>query len=302
MNAFLATTLLAASVAAVSVPARDVDVAQVYEDVRVIRRVASVSGSDLPEKLLYQLIDENVERLRGRVDERNYSFASWTRSEHNRVTDTVTVKKEKDGRSTIAEIEAPSAYRLVIGAPTRRYIAARNRPLQLDSVIVEYNNAAGFSKTEQFDIHKTLNPGEETSVDLAELGWNVRARLKATASEKAMRNATVELALLAPTLVDDDESPFAMPTVNMLAMRTAVANRDILEIRRLCDATTGFFDERSRKARSQVRPVGNGDLPSLDRSRLLGELQRVEDLLTGDVQQRRAGMDKLHQLIVFLRP
>lgn len=302
MNTLLATTILAAALAGPS-GGRDVDVAQVYEDVRVIRRVASVAGQEMPVPVLNQLIDENVERLRGRSDERNYAFATWTRKEAGRVTDTSTVKKEKDGLATIVEIEARSAYHLEITAPSRRYIAARNRPLQLDSVIVEYTTAAGLRKTEQFDLGRSINPGESTEVDFAEIGWNVKARLKATAEEGSMGHGTVELALLQPTLVDEPTSPYAGPTTHLLAMKTALLNTDVLEIRRLCDATTASFDEMSRQARNRVRPVG-GTSPggSIRNERLLGELQAIEDLLTGDELQRRDGMDKLHRLIISLRP
>lgn len=304
MNAILATTMLAATLAAAP-SSRDVDVAQVYEDVRVVRRVASVAGQDLPMEVLTRLIDENVERLRGRQDDRNYAFASWTREESNRVSDTATVKKEKDGLATIVEIEARSSYRLEISTPSRRYIAARNRPLQLDSVIVEYTNAAGQRRTEQFEFGTEINPGESRHVELDEIGWDVIARLKATTQEGAVGNSTVELALLVPTLVDEPSSPYADPTANLLAMRTAVLNLDILEIRRLCDAITARFDEMSRQARSQIRPVGTISAPSgttIQADRLRNELQRIEDLLTGNEQDRRDGMDKLHQLIIYLRP
>jgi len=299
MNALLATTLIAATLAG-STP-RDVDVASVYEDVRVIRRVASVSGHDLPMELLNQLINENVERLRGRVNERNYDYATWTRAEGGRTSDTATVKKEKDGLSTIVEISASSAYRLEIGAPSRRYVAARNRPIQLDSVIVEYTTADGQKKTEQFDLGQELHPGETTHADFAEIGWDVVARLKATTQEGAMGNGTVELALLAPRLVDEPGSPYADSTANLLAMKAAVLNADILEVRRLCDAITASFDTMSRQAKSNIRPVG-GTPGAIQPDRLRAELQRIEDLLTGDDQQRREGMDKLHQLIIYLRP
>jgi len=304
MNALLATTIMAATLAAAPAP-RDVDVAQVFEDVRVIRRVASVAGRDLPMDVLTHLIDENVERLRGRIDERNYSYATWIRKEGGRESDTETIKKEKEGLATIVELEAPSAYRLELATPSRRYLAARNRPLQLDSVIVEYVTAGGQRKTEQFDLGREIHPGESTHIDFAEIGWNVIARLKASAQEGAMGNGTIELALIAPTLVDEPSSPYAAPTANLLAMRPAVLNADILEIRRLCDAITARFDEISRQARSQVRPVGSVATPggaSIPTDRLRSELQRIEDLLTGDEQQRRDGLDKLHQLIVYLRP
>jgi hypothetical protein len=301
MNSILATTLIAATLAAT--PVRDVDVAQVYEDVRVIRRVASVSGQDLPRGILHQLIDESVERLRGKADERNYAYATWTRLESSRVSASRTVKKEKDGVSTIVELTAPSAYRLEITVPSRRYVAARNRPLQLDSVITEYTNAAGRRTIEQFALARPISPGESTSVDLPEIGWNVTARLKARAEEEAGGHGTVELALIAPTLVDEPASPYAAPTANLLAMKAAVRSTDILEIRRLCDATTSFFDDTSRQARSRVRPVGGvSPAGTLQGSQLLSDLQRIEDLLTGDEQQRREGMDKLHQLIIYLRP
>lgn len=302
MSTFIAATILAAAVAT-SPASREVDVAAVYEDVRVIRRVASVAGKDMPSPVLLQLLDENVERLRGRVDERNYAFATWTRAEAARVSDTMTVKKEDDGQATIVMLEAPAAYRLEITAPTRRYLAARNRPIQLDSVIVEYTNAAGERKTESFPIAQSLNPGESTRLELVEIGWNVTARLKATAEEGAMGHGTVELALLRPTLLDEPGSPFAQPTANLLAMKDAVRNRDVLEIRRLCDATTAAFDEMGSGVRGRLRPVGSVSPAGQKTSqRTLDELRAIEDLLTGTETQRREGMDRLHQLIISLRP
>lgn len=297
MNTILTATIIAATLASGPVGV-NVDVAQVYEDVRVIRRVASVAGDNLPDRLLLNLIDENVERLRARIDERNYAYAKWTRQESSRVSDTETVKKEKDGRSTIVEIKAPLAYRFEIAAPERRYIAARNRPITLDSVITEYTNSAGIRKTEPVDLGRTLNPGERQVIDLPEIGWNVVARLKATSAEDAIGNGTIEVSLSVPTLVDAASSPYAEPTANLLAMKTAIIEYDILEVRRLCDATTAHFDETSRQARSTVRPVGGTIQPA----RIYSELQRIEDLLTGDDQQQRDGMDKLHQLIIYLRP
>jgi len=116
-----------------------------------------------------------------------------------------------------------------------------------------------------------------------------------------MGNGTVELALLAPRLVDEPGSPYADSTANLLAMKAAVLNADILEVRRLCDAITASFDTMSRQAKSNIRPVG-GTPGAIQPDRLRAELQRIEDLLTGDDQQRREGMDKLHQLIIYLRP
>lgn len=288
-----------------STPARVVDVAQVYEDVRVIRRVASVTTEDMPRETLSQLVDENVDRLRGKVDERNFAYATWTRVESARDEESATIKKSKKDRTTIVDHEGPSAYRAVISSPNHRYVAARNRPIDLLAMNVEYTTDDGVRRAERFELASVINPGEEKIVDFTAIGWDVKVSLEAVVSAGAIGNGTISIALSRPTLSDNSDSPFSKPTVTLLSMKGPIRARDVLEIRRLCDATTAHFDETvGEEARARVEPVGGApkNTSPLQPAILHGELQQIEDLLKGDANEHAAGLDKLHQLIISVRP
>ncbi|HEU5163429.1 MAG TPA: hypothetical protein VFV54_09815, partial [Thermoanaerobaculia bacterium] len=53
---------------------------QVYEDAKVIRRVADVARRDIPRDVLEKILEEDMETLRGRISEYQYRYAAYTRT------------------------------------------------------------------------------------------------------------------------------------------------------------------------------------------------------------------------------
>ncbi|MCA1733257.1 MAG: hypothetical protein LC732_06595, partial [Acidobacteria bacterium] len=54
---------------------------QVYDDAKVIRRVAEIAKRDMPRDILGTLVEQSLDSLRGKSGDFEYRYATWQRVE-----------------------------------------------------------------------------------------------------------------------------------------------------------------------------------------------------------------------------
>lgn len=294
----VAATLLGAAVHAQE------GVAQVADDAIVLERVAEVSKRDLPVELLRRIVNEDIELLRGRRSDGSYQYATYERFEAARITTSHSVQPRSDKMVTI-EARGANVYRVIVDIPSRRLLVRRNNQVWVERVDVEFV-ADGQTQVQRqsFEVKAWLQPGEVKPFDLPAIGRQVTAKVIATADEKK-GYGNLDLSLVQARIVDQADSPYAEAVASAKAAMRALDSNDAASLR----ATARRMGEalapgRTRAVAAQpavadtVRAVPSGGTAGAD---VRGELQLIEDLLTGTEAERRDGLDRLHQLIRRLR-
>jgi hypothetical protein len=299
MKRLLIALLLAASI-------EGQDVAQrVADDATAIDRVAAASKRDLPTDLLLRIVDEDVELLRGRRNDGSYQYASFERFDTGRITQDFSVQHRGD-KMEVLELKAPWVYRLQIEVPSRRLLVRKNRPVWIERVDLEYIAERG-SQTERqtIEVKQWLKPGEFRPVDLPQIARQATARVVATV-EDGSGYGNVELALIKAKIVDNPDSPYGDAVASAKAIQRALDNSDVASMRAMAQRlrrTLGGGAAAAAGSRIEVvaqAPATPPPAPPADRA-MRDELQEIEDLLTGSEQERREGLDRLHQLLRRLR-
>ncbi|MGZ5433649.1 MAG: hypothetical protein ACXWH7_12040, partial [Thermoanaerobaculia bacterium] len=95
------------------------------------------------------------------------------------------------------------------------------------------------------------------------------------------------------------DGPYADAVASAKAVPRALDNGDVPAIRAMAQRMrSSVGGAMTVVARAPEAPAAPQPRPSPE---IQGELQAIEDLLTGTEQERREGMDRLHQLIRRLR-
>lgn len=313
---FARSLLLVASVASISLQASaQVNAFQAWEDARVIRRLATVAGKGMPEELLTKMAHSIVTDLRGKQPGGTWQWAYYTREEAGKAEESYGLKSRK-GEETPAPVELKGSigYRVRLSVPSRRYLIARNRGVEIQRAIVEYTNDKGEKVTEEFPANLKLTPGQHTDLDLAAFGWSPVVRVWAFSDEKLGKNASLSIQIFEPKLVDNIKSPYFNAVQQAHALPKAIDREDATEVRRLCDSIVTTIEGVNPEAAARVNALlshGEAPLPEaspaaapagLDKGELNRKLQEIEDLLTGTEAEKAEGMTKLHQLVRTTRP
>jgi len=113
----------------------------------------------------------------------------------------------------------------------------------------------------------------------------------------------LDLVLIQAKVFDDPASPYADAVASEKAILTAIDHNDVASIRAMAQRIAGSM-QPSVAAVPPIppRPSATVDVsaPRAD-AEIYGELQSIEDLLTGSDSERRQGLDRLHQLVRKLR-
>ena len=124
--------------------------------------------------------------------------------------------------------------------------------------------------------------------------------------EKEAGYGNVELSLIKAKIVDNADSPYADAVASAKAIQRALDNNEIPSMRAMAQRMRNSLVGGAAGRRIEVvaeRPAP--EEPAVSREtigrEMRDELQEIEDLLTGSEQERRQGMDRLHQLIRRLR-
>lgn len=288
-----------------SLGAQEVSVAQrVSEDAIAIDRVGAASKRDLPVDLLKRIIVEDIDLMRGKRNDGTYQYASFERLDSGRITESYSVQNHGE-KMEVLEIKGAYVYRLQIEVPSRRLLVRRNRPVWVERVDFEYLGERGSqTQRDSVDVKQWLKPGEFRHVDIRDVARQATVRVVA-AVEKGEGYGNVELSLLKARIVDNADSPFADAVASAKAVQRALENNDVASMRAMAQrmrTRLGGVPQIAdgRRSGSTVEVVGSNQPAGPDPA-MREELQRIEDLLTGTEQERREGMDRLHQLLRRMR-
>lgn len=294
----IATLLLLT--ATVSLAQTTTPAARVADDAKAIDRVAEASLKDLPKELLQRIVTEDIDLLRGKRNDGTYQYAAYEKMEATRVADDFSVDPGK--KETILELRAAMAYRLVISAPSRRMLVTRNKRVYVDRAEIEYiplNDSVKKFQTSRLDAW--IEPGSSKTIEINEIARQATVRVFTHADESGYGNLV--LTLIQARVFDDPTSPYADAVASLKAIAKALGNGDVPSIRAMAQRVSASLQPTvaPQVAAVPVRPATvEVTAPRAD-SDVFGELQAIEDLLTGSDSERRQGLDKLHQLVRRLR-
>ena len=286
-----------------------VDVEKVANDAIVLDRVAEASKRDLPRDLLKRIVTEDIEILRGRHSDGSYQYARYERLEAGRIEDSFSVAARAADDETLQklEVKGPYVYRLVLGSPSRRLIVTKNRRVYVDRVEVDYvpENATA-TKTHAQKLDLWLEPSSNKVVDLPEIARQATARVYVRGDKESGGYGNLVLTLVQARIVDEPDSPYADPVASAKAVLRALDNNDLPSLRAMATRMRDGLRVTSVAALPSAAPA---PAPSSSRLTVTAipdvefyvELQAIEDLLTGTADERREGLDKLHQLVRRLR-
>ena len=281
-----------------------VNVARVADDALVVDRVAEASKRDLPTDLLRRIVTEDIELLRGARADGTYQYATWERLEAKRETVSFTIQPKGKKKSETVEARGSFIYRVIIDSPGRRLLVAKNRPLFIERIVIDYIPAGGTkTRVHALDVNAQLIPGQNRPVDLPEVARHATVRVTARADE-ASGYGNLNVTTVQARIVDRSDSPYADAVASAKAILRALDDNDIPSMRAMASRMRTSLGA----SRTAVAPAGTIDVvaaapaPSADAVELHAELQVIEELLTGSERERREGLDKLRQLLRRLRP
>jgi hypothetical protein len=281
-----------------------VPVARIADDAKVIDRVAEASKGDLPRDLLRRIVNEDIELLRGHRADGTYAYASYERMEASRATESYSIQPSGDDRLTKIDIRGEFAYRLTIGLPQRRLVVTKNRPLWVENAEVEYiPQGSSQMKSLNFPIKATMEAGETRNIDIPDIGRQVTARVYARAAKDA-GYGNIVLTLIQAKVFDNADSPYVDAVNSAKAIAKALDHSDVPSIRSMAARMQGDLHVPASPAGTSIDvvPAAVAAVPAATvQPDVYADLQSIEDLLTGNDAERRAGLDKLHQLLRKLR-
>jgi hypothetical protein len=290
----------------------------VYDDAKVIRRVAEVSGRNVPREVLEKIAKQDLETLRGKRPDETYQYAHYERDEASRETEDFSVGPA--AKATKQRVRADDPYRLIISAPTRRYLVRRNPAVFVERVVLEMTPFDGTQKYDTIEVGTWLQPGTSKTIELPDIMRKATATVFAHVDDKSPV-ASLDLAMLEARLVDNPDSPYAMAVRNVTLLIEGLHRNDTSNLTSLANLLMADLGKRPEvspafappPAAAMIQPVtppapsdaaaspANASMESMPSVEIYMELQSIEDMLTGTEAERREGMDKLHQLVRKLR-
>lgn len=286
-----------------------VNVEKVANDAIVLDRVAEASKRDLPRDLLKRIVTEDIEILRGRRNDGSYQYARYERLEAGRIEESFSVAARDANDETLQklEVKGPYVYRLILGSPSRRLIVTKNRRVYVDRVEVDYipeNSTTTKTHAQKLDVW--LEPSSNKVVDLPEIARQATVRVFVRGDKESGGYGNLVLTLVQARIVDEPDSPYADPVASAKAVLRALDNNDIPSLRAMATRMRDGLRVTSVAALPSVAPA---PVPASSRLTVTAipdvevyvELQAIEDLLTGTPDERRQGLDQLHQLVRRLR-
>ena len=306
MKRGLLVCLLLAQVASAQDVAR-----RVADDAIVFDRVAQASKRDLPVDLLQRIIEEDIELLRGRRSDGSYEYATFERFDSGRFTADYSINPQGKDKMEQVELKGTHIYRVLIEVPSRKLLVRRNSPVWIERVELEFLGERATQMTLQtIEIKQWLQPGEFRPVDLPAVARQATVKVVAAVEEKT-GYGNIVVSLLKARIVDNADSPYGDAVTSAKGIQRALESKDVPSLRTMAQRLRSSLERQAPAVAQQpaiasverpASPVvetgrnGSGSGSARD-SEIHGELQLIEDLLTGSEQERREGMDRLHQLI-----
>lgn len=279
---------------------------QVADDARVLKRIADVARRDLPKDLVGRILEEDLELLRGPRGDRDYAYARWERTESGRKDETFGIRPGKDPEElSSVSVDSSMAYQMKLAVPGRRLLVRRNNHFWAERVEVSWTPVGSAApRSTVFAIQGWMEPGDERTIDFPEIGKDVKVTLYGRAdAEQGVAN--VDVTVLRPTLVDDAGSPFATVVRRVKTLQDASKEGDYRKVRNVSDEVLSLLGTAGAEVAVGVVPVTPGTSQTVYAPRdqdLYFELKHVQDLLTGNEDDRREGMRRLEEILSRLRP
>ena len=286
--------LLTTAISILFATAVEIPIARVVDDAKAIDRVAGASRRDMPNDLMRRIVTEDIELLRGRRSDGTYEYAGFERFESGRISQSKSVQP----RDEKVEVRGSFVYKVTIESPSRRMLVTKNRKLYLDRAEIEYipveRNAS--QKTQKVKLDAWLEPGQSRSIDFDEIAKQATVRVYARADKEA-GYGNLEVSLLQARVFDNKDSPYADAVASAKAILRALDHSDVASIRAMA---TRMVTDLQPSAGPPPKSIDVTAPQTVD-PEISAELQAIEDLLTGNENERRQGMDRLHQLVRKLR-
>jgi hypothetical protein len=303
-----APCLLAVTIAcALSVAAMaQTPVGRVAQDARVVDRVAEVSKRDLPRDLLKRMLDEDIDLLRGKRNDGTYQYATWERLEAGRIEDSFSIQTSAEDKFTKSQVRGEFVYRVVLDVPSRRMIVTHNRPIWIDRVEIEYvPQSSPTTKTQVAKIGAWLQPGELKPIEIDDVARQATVRVFSRTDPKS-GYGNLDVTLIKAKIFDNPDSPYADAVASAKAIERGLDHDDVSSIRAMAQRMAADLQPQVPTAHTVEVTAPRVDVapapPSPVNSDIYGELQSIEDLMTGSDTEKRQGLDRLHQLLRRLRP
>lgn len=278
---------------------------RVAADAMVLDRVAEASKRDLPVELLQRIVAQDIEWLRVPRADGTYEYASYERFEAGRTAQDFSIQP-RGGEIHTVEARGAFIYRVIIESPSRRMMVAKNRPVWIERVDIDYlPQGSQRSETQVIEVKALLQPGEVRPFDIPVVARQATVRIHARAEEKS-GYGNIVVSLVQARIVDSPNSPYADAVTSAKAIQRALGNNDVPSIRAMAARLRDSLNPAvlSTPARPTAAAPQIAVTPQRDAAtdlELYTELQLIEDLLTGNESERREGLDKLHQLVRRLR-
>lgn len=299
---FLAAGLVVAAQAAAQVDDREI-ARQVYEDAKVMRRIADVARRDLPREVLQKIVDEDLDTLRGKISEYEYRYAAYARTEAGRKEERFTVKTNKETPELESvEMKGDLAYRFRLQVPGRRMLVLGNRHVYVDRVELSYlpigREAAVAASV---DVKAWLEPGEERIIDVPQIARQATATV--WASTDPGEKGSLDVAVYRATLVDNPDSPFATVVRRIGVLDDAVRERDYRKLRNVADEMIALLETRAgTTAASRITALPPAPSSTQRDDDIYFELREIQVLMQGDEASRKEGLQRLARLVERLHP
>lgn len=278
---------------------------RVYLDAEVLHRVAEVARRDIPRDILQRIIEQDIEMLRGRIDDSRYRYAHFEPIDAGVITEGFSVRADEDGRYDRTELRARNVHAVRIKVPSRRMLISRNADVYVESIQLEYSDIRGVEKAEKIPVDRLIESGESWQVPFPEVAADAVVTVFARGEGK---RANMELELVRSQLVDDASSPYFGAVQNAKLLREAVDRRDASGIqslaRTLANRVQALLGRSDAEVEAVVREADQMAAAVLEGPEVLEiylELERIEDLMRGTDEDRVEGLERLREVNRRLR-
>jgi hypothetical protein len=277
---------------------------QVYEDAKVIRRVAEISRRDMPRDLLGTLVEQSLDALRGKSGDLEYRFATWQRVESGKKQESSAITPAPDETLTEIKIKDQLAYRLRIEVPKRRMLFFGNDRVWVDRIEARFTPIGGQPQAVSVPVNAWFDSGSERVWDLPEVARE--AEVSVFARPEAEKSSIV-LTLSRASLVDNPDSPYYEVVRRLKSTDDAVRERDYRRVRNLQDEIIALLEGEAGGRGVSPLPTATAPTPRVTAPVAAGddiyfELGHIRELLNGNDDDRREALFRLERLIERTKP
>lgn len=287
-------------------------------DIRSLARVTELSTKlEDNRQVLNAITDAEIEALREPRPDGTYVFASLTRDEAKRVTESGSVERvSTEEQLDSVTVSSPRAYRLVVTVPKKRNMVSANVRVFVKNAVVDWTSFDGKTHRDEIAVDTWVNPGDSTGVALPDIARSAKATVR-LGVDSGKKKAEAQVALLQAKLVDDPASPYFPAVSRLLNLQRLLGEEKLRkgDIKSAIDeallALPGELDKRmaeraaAQAAREQLAASGTlkGTVAVGDATPdVVAELAAIFRLGAGTLEEQTEARNRLQHLIEQLTP